>query len=309
METPKQHYPLHILLADDGSQHALSAVALLRDLPLLPGSTITALAVLSPRESSNYTALQSALDQTTDLLKRDRVQVVTELKVGYPAETLAEFAELRHPDLIALGAKGLRATLGILLGGVAQQIVEYACCPVLVVRAPYSGLWRILLVTDGSSYSQQAVEFLGDSTRCPQFPVPPGAEVRVMHVLPPIPSSDLIAQSWPAGPEVLSSLSPLAGERNKKWLEQEECEGKEILANAIERLASAGIQARSILLRGDAATEIIHYAKENQIDLIVAGSRGLRQVTGWLLGSVSRKLVHYAPCSILIVKGEPQAAE
>ena len=62
-----------------------------------------------------------------------------------------------------------------------------------------------------------------------------------------------------------------------------------------------------MLVRGDAATEIIDYAKERKVDLIVAGSRGLSQVRGWLLGSVSRKLVHYAPCSVLIVKGELRA--
>jgi len=54
--------------------------------------------------------------------------------------------------------------------------------------------------------------------------------------------------------------------------------------------------------RGDAATEILAYAKENRVDLIVCGSRGLSEITGWLLGSVSRKLVHYAGYSVLIVK-------
>ena len=56
-------------------------------------------------------------------------------------------------------------------------------------------------------------------------------------------------------------------------------------------------------MRGDAATEIIEYANQNQIDLIVAGSRGLSQMRRLLLGSLSRKLVHYAGCSVLIVKG------
>ncbi len=56
------------------------------------------------------------------------------------------------------------------------------------------------------------------------------------------------------------------------------------------------------MLRGDAAKEIIEYAKDNNINLIVSGSRGLSQFKGWLLGSVSRKLVHYSECSVLIVK-------
>jgi nucleotide-binding universal stress UspA family protein len=61
------------------------------------------------------------------------------------------------------------------------------------------------------------------------------------------------------------------------------------------------------LLRGDAATEIIQFAKEENIDMIIAGSRGLSQTQSWLLGSVSRKLVHYAPCSVLLVKQSPKS--
>jgi len=57
-----------------------------------------------------------------------------------------------------------------------------------------------------------------------------------------------------------------------------------------------------VLKWGDAATEIIEYVKSNKFDLIVAGSRGLSQFKGWWVGSVSRKLVHYSNCSVLIVK-------
>ena len=48
--------------------------------------------------------------------------------------------------------------------------------------------------------------------------------------------------------------------------------------------------------------EIIEYARNEKVDLLVAGSRGLSRVAGWLMGSVSRKLVHYAECSVLVVK-------
>ena len=75
------------------------------------------------------------------------------------------------------------------------------------------------------------------------------------------------------------------------------------MAQTLARLRSWGVKASSALLQGDAATEIIEYVKTNQVNLVVSGSRGLSQVQGWLLGSVSRKLVHYAGCSVLVVKG------
>ena len=91
-----------------------------------------------------------------------------DLQLGSAPEQILAITESRKTDLIVMGAKGLRATIGILLGGVAQQVVEYAHCPVLVVRAPYQGLRRILLVTDGSTHSQRAARYLG------QFPLPDG---------------------------------------------------------------------------------------------------------------------------------------
>ena len=67
-------------------------------------------------------------------------------------------------------------------------------------------------------------------------------------------------------------------------------------------LLKKGIESTPVLLRGDAATEILDYTDKENVDLIVAGSRGLSTFRGWLTGSVSRKLVHYSNCSVLIVK-------
>jgi nucleotide-binding universal stress UspA family protein len=73
----------------------------------------------------------------------------------------------------------------------------------------------------------------------------------------------------------------------------------------VDFLRSAGLEPGPVLKQGDAASEIIEYVKDRAIDLVVAGSRGLSPMRAWLLGSVSRKLVHYASCSVLIVKGHP----
>jgi nucleotide-binding universal stress UspA family protein len=67
------------------------------------------------------------------------------------------------------------------------------------------------------------------------------------------------------------------------------------------------VAATPVLLRGDAAEEIINYAREQKINLLVAGSNGLGPVRAWLLGSVSRKLVHYSDRSVLIARRLPPA--
>lgn len=303
MKPAGEKRPLRILLADDGSQHSLAAIALVKDLALPEGSSISVAGVLTPHEISNHSLLEAVLEQAGSLLSETGVPVHQELLFGQPAESLVRYAEEFHPNLVVMGAKGLRATLGILLGGVAQQIVEYANWPVLVVRSPYNGLNRVLLTTDGSPPGLHAEQFVSGDGDCAPFPFPAHTRLEVMHVLPPLVTPEHYIQSLHIGPDLVLPIRD--GELDKeiaRLAEEEECTGREILEQSIRRLGEAGIPARQVLKRGDAATEIIDYAREQQMDLLIAGSRGLGQVRGWLLGSVSRKLVHYAPCSVLIVK-------
>jgi nucleotide-binding universal stress UspA family protein len=125
--------------------------------------------------------------------------------------------------------------------------------------------------------------------------------VTLMHVMPPPISPDLAARAWTLGPEVLYP-APAAPIDVTAMEADEQRQGQRILDHARAVFESAGLVVDAQLVRGDAATEIINYARQNEVDLIVCGSRGLSPVTSWLLGSVSRKLVHYANCSVLIVK-------
>jgi nucleotide-binding universal stress UspA family protein len=249
--------------------------------------------------------MQAGLNHEQQRLVEAGMHVEAILIAGNPAATLNAYAAEIQADLMLIGAKGLRATLGILLGGVAQQVVEYSSCPVLVVRSPYHGLKRILLVTDGSEQSKQALAYLappcpdGSRRRCSWLPQE--AQVSAMHVLPPPIPDGIVTPAWALGPEVLypTPVTPI----DKQAVEAEEQrQGERLLKETENLLSRADLQTSSILVRGDAATEIIKTIRANEIDMVVCGSRGLSAVSGWLLGSVSRKLVHYAGCSVLIVK-------
>ncbi len=58
----------------------------------------------------------------------------------------------------------------------------------------------------------------------------------------------------------------------------------------------------SVVRRGSAADEIVRYAKEQGIGLIVMGSRGWGEMHAVLLGSVSERVLHTAPCPVLIAR-------
>jgi nucleotide-binding universal stress UspA family protein len=284
---------LNILMADDSSQHAQSAVELIRGLALPPKTRVMVLRVFTPGQISGIPEFESSLEKTKFQLLNAGIKVESDLVLGSPAEKIIEIAETKRADMIVLGAKGLRATLGILLGGVAQQVVEYAHCPVLLVRAPYQGLRRILFVTDGSATSQYAARYLG------KFPWPEKVDVRVMHVLPPL-VPPLTMEPYLGNWHTIYVPLPLEDETVMQ--KKQERRGEALLKRTCDLLQRHGIPSTAVLSRGDAATEIIEYVKSNQIDLIVAGSRGLSQFKSWWMGSVSRKLVHYSNCSVLIVK-------
>jgi len=63
-----------------------------------------------------------------------------------------------------------------------------------------------------------------------------------------------------------------------------------------------GIELPTNVLVGHAADQIIHHATETKADLIVMGHRGGSRVKEWLLGSTSKRVLSYAPCSVLIVR-------
>ncbi len=296
--TPKRW--LNILLADDGSQHAQAAVELLQDLPLPTKTSILVLRAFTPGQIDWLPDFERSLSRSKDQLSGKGFRVETELKLGSAAELILEKAETRKLDLIVLGAKGLRSTVSILLGGVAQQVMEHAVCPVLVVRAPQHGFHKILLASDGSPSSLNAARYLG------KFPLPAGVEVHLIHVLPPSPLP-IMMETYAGAWRTVYALAPTPEEDEIHRREQTKI-GEAVLKRTCGVLQRYGIEPVTRLVRGDAATEIMEYAKSNRIDLIAAGSHGFSNIRGLWLGSVSRKLVHYSDSSVLLVR-TPQESD
>jgi len=62
------------------------------------------------------------------------------------------------------------------------------------------------------------------------------------------------------------------------------------------------VDYRHETLNGNPAEEIIKYAEQNGIDLIVLGHLGKSAAAGFLIGSVAQKVAAYSKCSVFIVK-------
>jgi multicomponent Na+:H+ antiporter subunit G len=79
-------------------------------------------------------------------------------------------------------------------------------------------------------------------------------------------------------------------------------ERRRVLEEGRARLAELGVEARGVEGLGDPADALIETAREIQADLIVVGTRGRNVAARTLLGSVSSRVVHRAPCDVLVVR-------
>ena len=84
---------------------------------------------------------------------------------------------------------------------------------------------------------------------------------------------------------------------------------EQLIRHALEmlepELQPIGVAHATNMRRGHAAEQILDEAAEWQADLIVIGQIGQRGLTRFIMGSTATRVVHYAPCSVLLVKGQP----
>jgi nucleotide-binding universal stress UspA family protein len=59
---------------------------------------------------------------------------------------------------------------------------------------------------------------------------------------------------------------------------------------------------RALVAEGDVATAIVDTAASEHVDLIVISSHGYSGVTRWMLGSVAERVLHAAPCPVLVTR-------
>jgi len=137
-------------------------------------------------------------------------------------------------------------------------------------------LEKLLVAYDGSAASERAYDFaldLADKYN---------AEVIVLSVArPPEPPVDVETEA------VLEA----AGEYY---------EG--LFVELRRRAAPLGIVPRFEVRAGHPAEQIIHLANEEAVDMIVMGHRGEGFVGRWLLGSVSKRVLSYAHCTVTVVR-------
>ena len=87
-------------------------------------------------ESAGKPAAEEYLKQVAGRLKLDGITIETQVALGKPAETIADYAIHNEIDLIVIATHGRSGVGRWVMGSVADRVLRSACVPVLMVRPP-----------------------------------------------------------------------------------------------------------------------------------------------------------------------------
>lgn len=304
---------MKILLATDGSDSAKAAVDYLLAFPLPASTEITVATVmrevlsndqvegLSDEHRQAYAQARHESEQDARRLLDDEVARIRQaglkaeglVRHGHPAEEIVHLATELDSEIVAVGSHGHGGTKRFLLGSTSDRVFEYAPCSVLIVKHPSAtagvteaalpekdGKWRLLLAFDDTPPARKAIEL------CASLPLAGRAELRILTVMPMI---HIYRQ------DIRQKLD---------WIWQEKKQAAKLaLEWAAARIDRKSVDVRTELIEGEKSSqEILNIASANGADLIIVGHKGRKALQRFLLGSVTARIAHHAPCSVLSVR-------
>lgn len=142
----------------------------------------------------------------------------------------------------------------------------------------------ILVPVDGSEHAQKAL-----AVAC-QLARQDGSALHLVHI--PEELSHETTLVW--------GIGAIAIEASRE--EREEA-GKQVASRAAEAAREQGAtRVETVIAQGDPARAILSESRKRGVDAIVMGSRGLSDLKGFVVGSVSHKVAHTAECTVITVR-------
>jgi nucleotide-binding universal stress UspA family protein/nitrite reductase/ring-hydroxylating ferredoxin subunit len=254
-----------IVLGTDGSPFAISAE---RVSAGLAGSCGAKLLIIQATEGTPDSAV---LRDAAERASRAGIEAETAVEYGGAADVLIEIADRRDADLIVLGSRALSDRQEI-LGSASRKVAHNAPCDLLLVRErPADQAYGGTTGTDDESpYHQVLIATDGSST------------------------ADRASRKGFDLASKLKAAVTLVFVGHPKT-------GELVLQDTVASIGG-GVDAKTHVMEGDPAEEIIAAAEMDHVDLLIVGNKGIAGVKGTLLGSIPQKISEYAPCDVLIAR-------
>jgi len=139
---------------------------------------------------------------------------------------------------------------------------------------------KYLLAIDGSENSSRATNYLLNLAQIT------GLDITVIHVV--------------NSRKEIYNYSPLMDIQDIKNVITKQ--GHQLLNECAAVFEEKELKVTKVIVEGDPGFEIAEYAKRNDISHIVLGTRGLSDLKGLIMGSVSHQVIYFAQCPITLVK-------
>jgi nucleotide-binding universal stress UspA family protein len=200
------------------------------------------------------------------------------------AHALLDKAEAWKPDLIVLGSRGWSGIGKLILGSVADRVLNHAAGPVRIGR-PRKGARgnpHLLIAYDGSRHAEAAVAAVAARAW------PKGTRATVLAV------SEFQLRMGDLSVALTKALGRDAQGSSWPWMDAR-------LAKAAKALEAAGLRAETALIIGEPRQAIVEQAKRLKADCVFLGSHGYTGLRRMMLGSVAAAVAARAPCSVEVV--------
>ena len=218
--------------------------------------------------------LRRAIRAQADEVLGNRIHCDIEVGVGHPVKVVLDGISQMRPDLIVLGSHGHDGMARSLMGSVAENVVRESAFPTLVVKgadlAPgQQTLSRLLCPVD---LTQSAAAFLDASAGlASSF----GATLEVFRVLPD------------GAADVEQEMGRL-----QQW---------------VPDMVRQRCPIFETVHTGDTAEQIVIFARQRGVDVMVVGVEPRRFLEYTVLGRTTERVVRHGPCSVLLLRLEPSS--
>ena len=149
---------------------------------------------------------------------------------------------------------------------------------------------QILVPLDGSKAAEGALDHardLGHGTNA------------ALHLLLVVSHLDEIAAT--RGGDGGIGASEYSLDLARQLLSAKKNQSEEYLRQVASGLAEAGLQVETTVREGDASEQVVEYAKEHSIDLIVMSTRGHGAIRRFLVGSVTDRVIRSSEIPVLAI--------
>jgi nucleotide-binding universal stress UspA family protein len=148
---------------------------------------------------------------------------------------------------------------------------------------------KFMVAVDGSEHGWKALDLATNMASNSD------AELVIVHVVP--------YEPLPEGLGHFAEMEGLSVEELRSRYLQDKAIGDRIATEAEARARKNGLaQVTTQVAEGNPANQIVELAKSEGTEMVFLGSRGLGDIKGLLMGSVSHKVMNLAPCTCVAVK-------